>query len=77
VLTRSGDDTMLKFDPRGGVREARAEAGRAVLTDTVVRRLARAALEIKQVFGGRDQDVEWLTVGDQIYVVQSRPYLEK
>lgn len=77
VLTRSGDDTMLKFDPRGGVREAQAEAGRAVLTDAVVRRLARAALEIKQVFGGRDQDVEWLTVGDQIYVVQSRPYLER
>jgi hypothetical protein len=47
-----------------------------VLTDRVVRRLARAALQIKRAFGGRDQDVEWLTVGERIYIVQSRPYVK-
>nr|MDQ3012679.1 PEP/pyruvate-binding domain-containing protein [Acidobacteriota bacterium] len=77
VLTRSGDDTMLTFDERGGVREVKVETERAVLTDAVVRRLARAALQIKQVFGGQDQDIEWLTIGNQIYIVQSRPYVEK
>jgi phosphoenolpyruvate synthase/pyruvate phosphate dikinase len=77
VLTRSGDDTMLTFDERGGVREVKIETQRAVLTDAVVRRLARAALEIERAFGGRDQDIEWITVKDRIYIVQSRPYVEK
>jgi hypothetical protein len=77
VLTRSGDDTMLTFDERGGVREVSIETGRAVLTDAVVRRLARAAIQIERSFGGRDQDVEWLTAGGRIYIVQSRPYVEK
>lgn len=77
VLTRSGDDTMLSFDERGGVREVKIEIERAVLTDAVVRRLARAALQIKQIFNGRDQDIEWLTIGSRIYIVQSRPYVEK
>jgi hypothetical protein len=48
-----------------------------VLTDAVVRRLARAALEIERAFDGRDQDIEWVTVKDRIYIVQSRPYVEK
>jgi hypothetical protein len=77
VLTRSDDDTMLTFDERGGVREIRIDTERRVLTDAVVRRLARAALQIERAFGGRDQDIEWITIGDRIYIVQSRPYVEK
>jgi hypothetical protein len=77
VLTRSGDDTMLTFDERGGVREVQVETGRAVLNDRVVRRLARAALRIERAFGGRDQDIEWITIGERIYIVQSRPYVDK
>lgn len=77
VLTRSGEDTMLTFDERGGVREIKIDTERRVLTDAVVRRLARAALQIERAFGGRDQDIEWITIGNQIYVVQSRPYVEK
>lgn len=77
VLTRSGDDTMLTFDERGGVREVKIDTERVTLTDTAVRRLARAALQIERVFGGRDQDIEWLTIGNRIYIVQSRPYVEK
>ncbi len=76
VLTRSGDDTLLTFDERGGVREVKIETERAVLTDAVVRRLARAALQIQRVFRGVPQDIEWITIGTQIYVVQSRPYVE-
>jgi rifampicin phosphotransferase len=75
VLTRSGDDTMLTFDERGGVKEVKIEADRAVLTPHLTRRLAEAARQIKRAFGGADQDIEWLTVGQQIYIVQSRPYV--
>jgi len=77
VLTRSGDDTMLTFDERGGVREVKIDVERRVLTNAVVRRLARAALQIERAFGGRNQDIEWVTIGDQVYIVQSRPYVEK
>jgi hypothetical protein len=75
VLTRSDDDTMLKFDAQGGVREIKIETQRAVLTNDLIKRLARAALQIKCIFNGRDQDIEWLTVGKQIYIVQARPYV--
>jgi hypothetical protein len=76
VLTRSDDDTMLVFDDKGGVKEVRVEQRRAVLTDDMVRALARAALQIKRVFGGRDQDIEWLYQRGRLYIVQSRPYIE-
>ncbi|HVG18415.1 MAG TPA: PEP/pyruvate-binding domain-containing protein, partial [Blastocatellia bacterium] len=75
VLTRSDEDTMLAFDERGGVKEAKVEPSRAVLTDEMVRRLARAAIEIKRVFGGRDQDIEWAYSRGHLYIVQSRPYV--
>lgn len=76
VLTRSGDDTMLTFDENGGVREVKIETERAVLTDAMVKRLARASLQIERVFAGRDQDIEWLSIGNRIYIVQSRPFVE-
>lgn len=75
ILTRSDDDTMLRFDEQGGVREIKVETNHAVLTNDLIKRLARAALQIKRTFNGRDQDIEWLTVGNQIYIVQSRPYV--
>ncbi len=75
VLTRSTDDTMLIFDASGGVRESPAEPGRLVLTDARARRLASAAARVQSMFGGKPQDIEWLMIGEQIYVVQSRPYL--
>lgn len=76
VLTRSDEDTMLKFDESGGVREIKIDESRAVLTDPMVRRLARAAYQIKRLFAGRDQDIEWLYARGQLYIVQSRPYIE-
>jgi hypothetical protein len=75
VLTRSDEDTMLAFDEAGGLKEVRIEMHRAVLTDEMVRRLARAALAIKRAFGGRDQDIEWVYAHGQLYIVQSRPYI--
>ena len=76
VLTRSDEDTMLVFDDRGGVKEVTIEQQRRVLTDPLVRGLARAALQIKRIFGGRDQDIEWVYSRGKLYIVQSRPYIE-
>jgi phosphoenolpyruvate synthase/pyruvate phosphate dikinase len=75
VLTRSEEDSLLTFDDRGGIREIPIGSERAVLTDDVVRRLAAAATRIKEVFHGKDQDIEWAFMKGQIYIVQSRPYI--
>jgi phosphoenolpyruvate synthase/pyruvate phosphate dikinase len=75
VLTRSDEDSLLAFDEQGGVKEIPLSGERAVLTDRTVRRLVRAANLIKRVFGGREQDIEWVFYGGQVYIVQSRPYI--
>ncbi len=75
VLTRSADDTASTFDPQGGVREIRVETGRAVLTDDLARRLGRVAKRLEQHFRTGPLDIEWLTIGNRIYVVQARPFL--
>ncbi|HJZ69242.1 MAG TPA: PEP/pyruvate-binding domain-containing protein [Blastocatellia bacterium] len=76
VLTRSDEDTMLAFDERGGIKEVTIDQQRSVLTDGMVRHLAGAALQIKRTFGGRDQDIEWVYRNGQLFIVQSRPYIE-
>jgi phosphoenolpyruvate synthase/pyruvate phosphate dikinase len=30
---------------------------------------------IKQRFGGKDQDIEWAVQGDQLIILQSRPFI--
>ncbi|HET6892768.1 MAG TPA: PEP/pyruvate-binding domain-containing protein, partial [Pyrinomonadaceae bacterium] len=75
VLTRSAEDSLLTFDENGGVKEVPITGERAVLTDEMVRRLVKAAQQIKRVFGGKDQDIEWIFMGGQIYIVQARPYV--
>jgi len=75
VLTRSAEDSLLTFDDKGGVKEVPITGDRVVLTDDLIRRLVRAANEIKRVFGSRDQDIEWAYMKGQIFIVQSRPYI--
>jgi hypothetical protein len=76
VLTRSGEDSLLEFDARGGVKELPITGPRVVLTDDVVLRLARVATQIKRLFAGRNQDIEWAVQNNQVYIVQSRPYID-
>jgi len=76
VLTRSDEDTMLVFDEKGGVKEIAIEQQRRVLTDALVRKLAQAALQIRRIFSGREQDIEWVYRQGQLFIVQSRPYVE-
>lgn len=75
VLTRSAEDSLLTFDEKGGIREVAITGERSVLTDEVIRRLVRAATDIKRVFGSRDQDIEWAYMKGQIFIVQSRPFI--
>jgi hypothetical protein len=77
VLSRSGDDTALQLSEGGGVKEVPVEAGRTVLTDALVLRLARVGDAVKRLFKGVDQDIEWAVVGDEIVLLQARPYVER
>lgn len=74
VLTRSQEDSLLTFDPHGGVKEIPTYKDRAVLTDDLVRRLAKAAISIKDVLKTGEQDIEWAYMAGTIYIVQARPY---
>jgi hypothetical protein len=77
VISRSGDDTALQLSEGGGVKEVPIDAGRTVLTDALVLRLARVADAVKRQFKGVDQDIEWAVVGDEVVLLQARPYVER
>lgn len=77
VISRSGEDTALQLSEGGGVKEVPIDAGRTVLTDALVQRLARVADAVKRQFGGVEQDIEWAVVGDEIVLLQARPYVER
>ena len=77
VLTRSGEDSLLVFDEKGGIKEIPISGERAVLTNQVARDLVKAGLAVKRVFGGKtEQDIEWGYAKGQIYIFQSRPFIE-
>lgn len=76
VLTRSKEDSQLVFGPDGGLIEAPIVGNRTVMPETAVRRLAAVAQQIRRVFGGKDQDIEFGIVGERIYIFQSRPYID-
>lgn len=77
VISRSGDDRALQLSEGGGVKEVHVEAGRTVLTDGLALRLARIADTVKRQFGGLERDIEWAVVGDEIVLLQARPYVER
>lgn len=77
ILTRSNQETIVKFDVNGGLKEIPVATDRKVLTDVTARNLVKAALEIKKLFGGeKEQDIEWGYMQGRIYILQSRPYIE-
>jgi hypothetical protein len=82
VMTLSQQENALAFDEKGDLKETvdKCAAGvkKRVLTDIQARSLARAAINIRTAFGGKkEQDIEWGMIGNRIYVVQSRPYIDK
>lgn len=76
VLSRSAEDTQLVANASGGVREVALTGSRQVLTDALIARLAAVGNRTKQALGGVDQDIEWAVVGDDILILQSRPYVD-
>jgi len=81
VMTLSQQENALAFDENGDLKETAdkcAGAKKRVLTDLQARSLAKAAINIRTAFGGKkEQDIEWGILNDRIYVVQSRPYIDK
>ncbi len=76
VLSRSAEDTQLVVDANGGVREVPLSGSRQVLTDALIARLAAVGRSTKQALGGAEQDIEWAVVGNDIVILQSRPYVD-
>jgi hypothetical protein len=78
IVSRSDEDTMLVFDADGGgVREVPSpKKGEPILTNARVVRLAAAAVKIRGIFPkDRPLDIEWVLRGEDVFIVQSRPYM--
>jgi hypothetical protein len=77
ILTRSTLESVVTFDESGGLKEIPVSAERRVLSDRAVRDLVRISNNIKRVFGGKEQDIEWGIMNGQIFILQARPFVEK
>ena len=77
IVSRSDEDTMLVFQPDGGVHEiANPRKGDPILTNARVARLADAAQKLRGIFPkDRPLDIEWVLHGEEVFIVQSRPYM--
>jgi hypothetical protein len=82
-MTLSQQKGALRFDTASGDLKETADicaAGptKRVLSDLQARQLARAAIAIRGAFTSKkEQDIEWGILGGRIYIVQSRPYIDK
>jgi hypothetical protein len=83
VMTLSQQKGALRFDTASGDLKETTDVCAAgpkkrVLTDLEARQLARAAIAIRSAFPAhKEQDIEWGIIGPRIYIVQSRPYIDK
>jgi hypothetical protein len=77
IVSRSDEDTMLVFQQDGGVREVpNPKKGDPVLTNARVAKLSDAAQKIRGIFPkDRPLDIEWVLKGEDVFIVQSRPYM--
>ncbi|MCS6874638.1 MAG: PEP/pyruvate-binding domain-containing protein [Pyrinomonadaceae bacterium] len=81
LLTLSEQKNALTFSEKGDLKEIPdrcADARGRILSDSEIKSLSRVALEIHDIFGGeKPQDIEWGIMRGKIYILQSRPYIEK
>lgn len=77
VLTQSDQDVMFIPAADGGLKSVPFDNKRRVLTDAVARDLVKVAQNIKRIFGGSEQDIEWGIAKGRIYILQARPYIDK
>ena len=82
VMTLSDIKTSLRFDPNGDLKETNDKCAnpktKRILNDIEARKLAALALNIRKIFANKnEQDIEWGMIGDKVYILQSRPYIDK
>lgn len=78
IISRSDESTQLVFDADGGVKEVDVPAGTVILTDQRVITLGRASKLIQELFAEAGAlDIEWLFVGDDLHIVQARPFVTR
>ncbi|HEY8563686.1 MAG TPA: PEP/pyruvate-binding domain-containing protein [Pyrinomonadaceae bacterium] len=82
LMTLSQQENALTFDEEGGLKETTDKCAnpetKRILTDLQTRSLAKIALNIRRAFGNKaEQDIEWGIMNGRIYIVQSRPYIDK
>ncbi|MEJ7847346.1 MAG: PEP/pyruvate-binding domain-containing protein [Pyrinomonadaceae bacterium] len=80
VMTLSDQVNSLAFDEAGDLKETAdkcANTQKRVLTDLQARNLAKTAINIRNVFGKKEQDIEWGIMNGRVYIVQARPYIDK
>lgn len=80
VMTLSDQVNSLAFDVAGDLKETAdkcANTQKRVLTDLQARNLAKTAINIRRVFGKKEQDIEWGIMNGRVYIVQARPYIDK
>lgn len=75
ILTRSEEESQLVFDENGGLRQEPIVKGLLVLNNEEAKRLAAISVKIKKIFGDKEQDIEWVIVGKDIFIVQARPFI--
>jgi phosphoenolpyruvate synthase/pyruvate phosphate dikinase len=81
IVSRSDDPTMLVFDEKtGGVKEVVNPNKEIILSQYRAYLLSMEVKKIVPLYAWSKKyplDVEWVLVGDQVWIVQARPYMSK
>jgi len=76
IISRSDDPVMLVFDEKGGIKEVPNDNRGVILTEERAKRLAEAVERFRPLFSKRyPLDVEWVLEGEEVWIVQARPYV--
>ncbi|HEY5921030.1 MAG TPA: PEP/pyruvate-binding domain-containing protein [Kofleriaceae bacterium] len=77
IISRADDPVMLVFDEQGGMKELPVPAGAGViLTEERAKRLSTMVRKFMPVFThGQPLDVEWVLEGEDVWIVQARPFV--
>jgi hypothetical protein len=77
IVSRADDPVMLVFDDKGGVKELPVPAGAGViLSEERAKKLSTMVEKFMPVFThGQPLDVEWVLEGEDVWIVQARPYV--
>ena len=73
LISRSDEDTELRLDADGGIKEVAISGNKRVMSDELVGKLAMVGKRIKKIFR-EDMDIEWAVANNDIIILQARPY---